>query len=236
MSNQLLNTIKNMKLLIRISIIFVAFLLSKPFSNGQGNGNEALQRGTFAIGSGFGYVNSATTIQIENGGTTKKGGNNGYQLHLTPSIGYFLTRNFVLGLGMDYLINASEGDVANTAGAQRISDTKLLFGPYARLYVPFAGDQALFFGGTYGYGKSDTQISDGTDTQTANTTLITYGVGPGYSIFSNNRVSLETQVKYNYGVSRSIIKVNNTNQLTRTRTTAWDFVIGMHFYFNRERN
>jgi hypothetical protein len=225
-----------MKLLVHYSITFAMLLFFTPLLTGQGNGNEALQRGTFAIGSGFGYVNSATTILIENGSTSKKGGNNGYQLHLTPSIGYFLTRNFVLGLGMDYLVNASEGDVANTAGSQRISDTKLLFGPYARIYIPFAGDQALFLGGTYGYGKSDTQISDGVDTQTANTTLITYGVGPGYTIFSNNRVSLETQVKYNYGVSRSIINVNNTNQLTRTRTTAWDFVVGMHFYFNRERN
>ena len=224
-----------MQLLIRYSTVLVAFLLFTPFSNGQGNGNEALRRGTFAIGSGFGYVNSATTIQIENGGIIKKGANTGYQLHLTPSIGYFLTRNFVLGLGMDYLVNATEGDAGNVGGAQRLSDTKLLFGPYARIYVPFAGDQALFFGGTYGYGKSDTQISDGTDAQTANTTLVTYGVGPGYSIFSNNRVSLETQVKYNYGVSKSIINVNNTNQLTRTSTKAWDFVVGMHFYFNRER-
>src|SRR5262245_47464963 len=106
--------------------------------------NDALQRGNFAIGSGFGYVNSVTSIQIDNGSTVQKGGNTAYELHLTPSIGYFLARNFVFGLGMDYLISSSRNNNDNTVGTQRTSDTKLLFGPYARLYFPFAGDQALF--------------------------------------------------------------------------------------------
>jgi hypothetical protein len=65
---------------------------------------------------------------------------------------------------------------------------------------------------------------------------MTYGVGPGYSIFSNGRVSLETQAKYNYGISRNVIRVDGADQTTRTLITAWDFVIGMHFYFARERN
>jgi hypothetical protein len=109
--------------------------------------NIALQRGNFTFGSGFGYVNAVTTIQIDNGGTIQKGGNKGFQLHLTPTIGYFITRNFVFGLGMDYLISSSENNNDNTVAAQRTSDTKLLFGPYSRIYFPFAGDQALFIGG-----------------------------------------------------------------------------------------
>ncbi len=194
--------------------------------------NEALLGGNFAIGTGFGYANSVTTIQIDNGGTVQKGGNTGFQLHITPTIGYFITNNFVFGLGMDYLVSSSENNTDN-ANIQRTSDTKLLFGPYTRIYFPFAGDQALFLGAVYGYGRSDTQLSDAGETQTANTTLMTFGAGPGYSIFSNGRVSLETQAKYNYGISRNIINVGGTNQTTRTLTTAWDFVVGMHFYFNR---
>ncbi len=88
--------------------------------------NEALNRGNFAIGSGVGYVNSVTSIQINNGGTVLKGGNTGYQLHLTPTIGYFLTRNFVFGLGMDYLVNSSQDNSDNTNGTPRTSDTKLI--------------------------------------------------------------------------------------------------------------
>lgn len=227
-----------MKCSLRISATIAAALMLGQFTlNAQNDGlndGEALQRGTFAVGSGFGYAHSVTSIQINNGTTVTKGGNTGYQLHLTPTIGYFLTRNFVFGLGMDYLVNSSQGNTDNTTGAQRLSDTKLLFGPYARLYFPFSGDQALFLGGVYAYGKSDTQISDGPETQTANTTLMTFGVGPGYSIFSNERVSLETQVKYNYGISRNNIRVNGADQSTRTLITAWDFVVGMHFYFNRD--
>jgi len=196
---------------------------------------DALRGGNFVIGTGVGYVNSVTTIQIDNGSTIQKGGNTGYQLHITPTIGYFVSRNFVLGLGMDYLVSSSKDNSDNTAGSPSTTDTKLLFGPYTRLYFPFVGDQAFFIGGVYGYGKSETEISDGTDTQLAKTQLMTFGVGPGYSIFSHGRVSLETQVKYNYGISRSDLRVDNANQSTRTLTKAWDFVVGLHFYFSRNR-
>ena len=215
-----------------ISIATTILLLGQFTATAQ---NEALQGGNFTIGTGVGYVNSVTNIQINNGGTVVKGGNRGYQLHLTPELGYFVTSNFVLGLGMDYLVNSSRDNTDNTTGNQRTSDTKLLFGPYTRVYLPFAGDQALFLGAVYGFGKSETQISDGTETQTVNTRLATFGAGPGYSIFSNGRVSLEAQVKYNYGISKNIISGNGTNQSTRTLTTAWDFVVGMHFYFTRRQ-
>lgn len=196
--------------------------------------NEALNRGNFAIGSGIGYVNSVTTVQINNGSTVQNGGNKGYQLHLTPTIGYFLTRNFVFGLGMDYLVNSSQDNSNSAAGTPRTSDTKLLFGPFTRIYLPFAGDQALFLGAVYGYGKSETQISDGAETQTVSTAISTFGAGPGYAIFSNDRVSLDAQVKYNYGFSKNNIRVSGSEQSTRTVTTAWDFVVGIHFFFNRQ--
>ena len=224
-----------MKIAIRLSAILAfPFLLSHSNLTAQ---NESLQRGNFAIGSGIGYTNSVTDIQITNGSTTHQGGNNIFQLHLTPSIGYFLGNNFVVGLGMDYLVNSSkDNNQGNNIGTERTSDTKLLFGPYSRIYFPFAGDQAFFFGAVYGYGRSETQITTDGEAQIVNTTLTTLGAGPGYSIFSNRRVALEAQAKYNYGASRNVFSVDGINQTTRTITTAWDFVLGMHLYFNRNRS
>ncbi len=224
---------------LRSFTMLFAFLMLGHFtlksqSDGVESERDALGRGNFAIGSGVGYVNSVTSIEIDNGGTVQKGGNTAYQLHITPSIGYFITDNWVFGLGMDYLLSSNRGNTESVTGAQRTSDTKLLFGPYTRLFFPFAGDQALFLGAVYGYGKSETEISDGTAAQTVNTQLMTFGAGPGYAIFSNDRVSLEAQVKYNYGISRNTIRVNDADQSTRTNTTAWDFVVGLHFYFNRQ--
>jgi Outer membrane protein beta-barrel domain len=197
--------------------------------------NEAVQRGNFAIGSGIGYTNTVTNIQINTGGAVTQGGNSAFQLHLTPSIGYFVANNWVVGLGMDYLVSSSQNNNREAASvADRTADTKLLFGPYSRIYFPFAGDQALFIGAVYGYGRSETEITTDGQAQLVNTTLMTFGAGPGYTIFSNRKVSLEAQAKYNYGASRNVFQLDGTSQTTRTETTAWDFVLGMHFYFNRQ--
>lgn len=197
--------------------------------------NNALNRGNFSIGSGLGYVNSVTNIQIDNGGTIAKSGNTIRQIHLTPSIGYFFARNFEFGLGMDYLVSSSKDNTNVTVGLKETSDTKLLFGPYTRIYLPFLNGQAFFLGAVYGYGRSETQIADAGEAQTVNTTLTTFGAGPGYAIFSNSRVSMDVQAKYNYGASRNVIRIDGANQSTRTTTNAWDFAVGLHFFFNGGR-
>jgi len=226
---------QRMKSPLRIFLPLMTLLMLSCFTiNAQ---NQALQAGNFSFGSGIGYSNAATNVRIESSGAITEGGNTAYQLHLTPSIGYFVGNCFVVGLGMDYLISSSQNKGNNsTTGTQKTSDTKLLFGPYTRIFFPFAGDQAFFLGAVYGYGKSDTEITDDGVAQKVNTTLMTLGAGPGYAIFSNDRVSLEAQVKYNYGISRNIFSLDGTRQSTRTLTTAWDFVVGMHFYFTRGQN
>lgn len=197
----------------------------------------ALNRGNFAIGSGLGYVNSVTNIEIDNGNSVTKSGNTAYQVHLTPSIGYFFARNFVFGLGMDYLVSSAKDNTDNTNGTvEESSDDKLLFGPYTRIYMPFGGDQAFFIGAVYGYGRSHTNIATDGEAQTVKTSISTLGVGPGYTIFANRRAALEVQAKYNYGYSKNTINVDGADQSTRTLTTAWDFVVGVHFYFNNNRN
>jgi hypothetical protein len=134
---------------------------------------------------------------------------------------------------MDYLVSSSRDNTDNTSGIKETSDDKLLFGPFTRIYFPFGGDQAFFLGAVYGYGRSETQITDPAgEAQTVNTQLSTLGVGPGYTIFANRRAALELQAKYNYGYSRNSINIDGTVQSTRTLTTAWDFVVGIHFYFN----
>ena len=210
---------------------------SQPaYQNQRGTSERgtALNRGNFSIGSGLGYVNSVTNIQIDNGNTVVKSGNTNFSIHLTPSIGYFFARNFVFGLGMDYIVSSSRDNTDNTNGVKETSDDKLLFGPFTRIYLPFGGDQAFFLGAVYGYGRSQTEITapNNGGSQVVNTTLSTFGAGPGYSIFANRRAALEVQAKYNYGYSRNSILVDGATQSTRTLTTAWDFVVGIHFYFN----
>ena len=221
------------KFLKFLALIVITFLGSLASLHAQ---NDCVYRGNFAIGSGLGYSNSVANIEIDNGGVVQRGGITAYQIHITPTIGYFLANSIVLGLGMDYLVNSSRNTNTAPSGAQNIADTKLLFGPYARLYLPFTDDQAFFLGAVYGYGKSKTQIIIDGDSQTAHVVLSTLGVGPGYSIFSDRRVALEAQVKYNYGISQSDFLVAGVSQSARTRVTSWDFVVGIHFYFTGQNS
>jgi hypothetical protein len=195
--------------------------------------NTSLQRGNFSVGSGLGYTNSVTNIQIDNGTTVSKGGNTAFQVHVTPTIGYFLARNFVFGLGMDYLASSSKDTNVDAGGPESSSDTKILFGPFTRVYLPFAGDQAFFLGAVYGYGRSNTEITVDGESRRANTTLNTYGFGPGYAIFSTRRVSMEAQARYNYGISTNTVQVEGVNQATRSVVTAWDFSVGFNYFFSR---
>ncbi len=221
---------------LRTSSLIAATLLLISFSVNAQN-NLALASGNFSIGSGIGYTNAVTNIKIQSNGGLTEGGNTAFQIHLTPTIGYFVGNNFEVGLGMDYLVSSSQNNSNNnTTPAQKTADSKLLFGPFTRIFFPFAGDQAFFLGAVYGYGKSDTEITADGVAQKVNTTLTTLGAGPGYAIFSNDRVSLDAQAKYNYGISRNKFILDGTSQSTRTLTTAWDFVVGMHFYFSRGSN
>ena len=65
----------NMKSALRNSFLVTVFLMLGQLALAPQN--EALNRGNFSIGSGVGYVNSVTSIQINNGGTVQKRGNTG---------------------------------------------------------------------------------------------------------------------------------------------------------------
>ena len=46
-------------------------------------------------------------------------------------------------------------------------------------------------------------------------------------------LSLETQLKYNYGISKNSVETNGIATTTKTFTNAFDFVVGATYYFTR---
>lgn len=83
------------------------------------------------------------------------------------------------------------------------------------------------------FGRSKTQVTVDGRTQDITNNITSLGIGPGYTIFSNNCFALETQVKYNYGISRNEVNLNGVSTSTKTFSNAWDFVVGATYYFSR---
>jgi hypothetical protein len=61
--------------------------------------------------------------------------------------------------------------------------------------------------------------------------LLTIGVGPGFTIYSKNGLALEALVKYNFARSNSEINVQDINRISKTWTNAVDFSVGIQYYF-----
>lgn len=220
-----------MNLLRFCSAITAAFVLAAVPLSAQSYA-PCLSQGNFSIGSRIGFSAANSHIRIESsGGTIESGTSNSKQVNLTPSIGYFFANNFALGAAMDWNLITSK----DRTSPDKTSDSKVLFGPWARIFLPVSDDQAFFLGATSGFGQSNTTVNVGSGDQTVSTRISTFGVGPGYAIFANNCVSLEAQAKYNYGISKNSVNVNGISQNTRSTTNSFDFVVGMHYYFTRVR-
>lgn len=194
----------------------------------EGLAIEACHRGNFVLGTRFGLSaqNNQVTTTID--GTTTNSSNFQSSFTLTPTVSYFVVSNFLVGLGMDYTANASSN--AGTKSA----NSRILFGPHLRYYLPSSNNDALFFGLITGFGRTDNSSTVNGVSQTNITNISSFGFGPGYTIISNRRLALEAQIKYNFGIFNSIITSTGTPSSTqRTNSNGGDFVVGLQYYLVR---
>ena len=196
---------------------------------------QPTQRGNFVIGSRIGFSTAKSSVDVQSTtGSIKGDGGSSAQFNLSPGIGYFFAQNFVVGISMDWLkTNSSTGVDLNggTLAPQKSENNNVLFGPFIRYFFPSGEDKAFFLGTTVGFGNSKNQFISNNSTQTINNSLLTIGVGPGFTIYSKNGLALEALVKYNFARSNSEINVQDINRISKTWTNAVDFSVGMQYYF-----
>ena len=196
---------------------------------------SCINKGNFVIGSRIGMSANKSTISIEGNttGSAKSGTQKSTQLNITPSLSYFFADRFLVGIGMDFLKTTSSGDNSNATSNSNSSDSRLLFGPQLRYYLPINSSQSFFLGAVSGFGTSNTNIVVDGKTQNVSTHIKSIGFGPGYTIFSNNCIAMETQAKYNFGSTDSSVDITGINQTTNSKTNAFDFVVSVSYYFGR---
>lgn len=197
-------------------------------------------RGNFVIGSRIGFSTAKSEIDVQSpSGSIKGDGGSSSQFNLSPGIGYFFADNFVLGIGMDWINNNSSTGVdlnGGTTAPNESENNNVLFGPFLRYFFPTGDDNAFFIGTAVGFGNSNNRFSVDNQTQSVDNSLLTIGVGPGYTIYSKNGLALEALVKYNFARSTSEIDIQGLKRTSKTLTNAVDFSVGLQYYFGGFRS
>lgn len=179
-------------------------------------------QGRFMLGSAVGFATNSSKTSLANADETEP---QNTQWNISPSIGYFLLNNFTLGIGLDYT-SSSE----TRSGEDKTKDADLLFGPFARLYFPF-GDKAIFLQSNFGFGNSSDNLTVGGVNQNINTNILAVGVGPGFTIFSDDGIGIEALVKYNYARSKFDVDLAGVKTSTTTKTNQIALSLGLQIYF-----
>ena len=218
------------------AIVLFTFSMFAISAIAQTTSFQPTQRGNFVIGSRIGFSTAKSSIDVTSTtGSVKGDGGSSYQFNLAPGIGYFFANNLVLGVGMDWLKTSSKTGVdvsGGTAAPQESSNNNILFGPFLRYFIPTGDDKAFFIGSTVAFGNSKNQFTGSNNTtQSINTSLLTIGVGPGFTIYSNNGLALEALAKYNFAKSNSEIDVQGVKRTSISWTNAIDFSVGLQYYF-----
>jgi len=188
---------------------------------------QVTSSGNFVIGGTFGLSAAKSKITQDRGeGNVETESPSSSQFSFSPAVGYFILENFAVGIHMDYTSSEVKEPDLN-----RTTDSDLLFGPYTRFYLPVGDDMALFLEAGFGFGNSNDEKSLGEERQRINTNIFAYGVGPGFTIFSNHAIGVEALLKYNYAQSDFDTELGGIASKTTTRTNQFDFSVGVQFYF-----
>lgn len=220
---------------MRNLIAFCTFQLLAIAALAQDGDYQLTGRGNFVIGSriGFSAARSEVNVQSE-AGSIKGDGGTASQFNLSPNIGYFFADHFVLGIAMDWLKIDSRAGIDLSGGGtppQESHNNNLLFGPFMRVFVPAGENKAFFLGATMGFGNSQNQFIVDNETQSVDNSLLTIGVGPGFTIYSGDGLALEALVKYSFAKSTSSIDIQGIQRTSQTWTNALDFSVGLQYYF-----
>jgi hypothetical protein len=200
-----------------IALLFCASFLSAQYTD-QGN---------FMLGSTFGLsaANSTISHNAGDGGASVENPTSTL-FTISPSVGYFVLDELAIGISMDYTFSR-----VRSAVGEKNEDSNVLFGPFARYYLPIADDMAVFLEGSFGFGNSRNDMELGGQPQNIRTNMVAFGVGPGLTIFSTSAIGIEALCKYNYSRSTFDTTIGGINAKTITRTNQFDFSVGMRFYF-----
>ncbi len=149
----------------------------------------------FLIGGGFGYQYNDDNSTIE---SSNFFGSTGNLLQLNPAAGYFITKNIVAGIGLEYLLDNTK---YNNYIYYSTLEKSFLIAPFIRFYAPFG----LFLHAEFDYGTSKISSKGRSIPGTTGFINTSYGyfhkitgfsAGLGYSVKLNENFGIEPSIRY----------------------------------------
>jgi hypothetical protein len=183
--------------------------------------------GNFIVGTSVG-LSSANSNIIQDDAEGE--GPQSSQFSISPKVGYFIMDNLAIGIGLDYTRS-----LVKEPNEDRNLDSDLLFGPYARYYLPLADDVALFIEGSFGFGNSTSNLLIGGETRNISTNIFAVGFGPGLTVFSDQGFSISAIFKYNFARSNFDTDIGGVQRSTIAKTNQFNFSVGVSYYFTALR-
>jgi hypothetical protein len=187
--------------------------------------------GNFVVGASLGLSSANSKITQDVGSGESEGeGPVTSQFSISPKVGYFIIDQLAIGIGLDYTRS-----LIKEPNEDRNLDSDLLFGPFARYYLPVANDAAIFLEGSFGFGNATDNLLIGGQTQNISTNIFAIGFGPGLTVFSDQGFGISAIIKYNYARSDFDTDIGGIQQSTITKTNQFDFSVGIAYYFSAVR-
>ena len=168
----------------------------------------------YFLGGSFNFSNTGGSIKSENTTTDKE---TSTSFGLSPQVGYFLSEDFAVGLGIG--INSSR---EKSPGDPEVIDKSTGFSiqPFARYYVLDLNKFSLFGEGQLSYSASSSKVeTGGTTTEGPSTSTVGFSVFPGVSYDLNEKVSIEAFVNgfnLSYNHTTETTDVGDTEVKDRT--------------------
>ncbi|MHC1707369.1 MAG: outer membrane beta-barrel protein [Bacteroidales bacterium] len=171
----------------KIIITFCMLFLSTVYVYSQTG------QGTMYLGGSFNLGFGSEKIKV---GSNSTDGPKSFNFGINPSAGYFISDNFMIGLGIGYDMESVKEE-GNGFGPDETKLTVSAFniGPYVRYYMMPVKNAGVFVQGGIGmgFGKTKEEETDGgtTTTEEIKMSAFVVGITPGIVFFVGEKVAFE---------------------------------------------
>ncbi|MDJ1501687.1 outer membrane beta-barrel protein [Xanthocytophaga agilis] len=153
---------------------------------------------------------------------------------LTPSVGYFVSDQFAVGLGLGF--TTTKNKYINNTNVVTETTPTVNVSPFVRYYIPTSGDKFHFFAQSrlgFGFGKekTKTEFANSTNTTESKVNTIDFSISPGFAFFPSSHWATELTLRGFYINSVNPQGGNNNNTTIGLDVNSLSPSLGISYFF-----